>query len=123
MTQETHPHKDIIIAWLNGEDVQIYSSVTKTWQPYHAGWIIGQPWPKFSPRFQFRIAPKNVQVRHGFTPLGGLITVTRNFSPAHDEHTNYTLTHYTEIDWLTDWIDRPELNKHSPYHTGTADQE
>lgn len=52
-----HPHKDIIIAWANGEEIQFFCTPTNSWQDLtnNPGWI---------PRIKYRIKPsKEVLIR------------------------------------------------------------
>lgn len=92
-----HRHADVIIAWANGEDVQVRNSVTGEWADLRAA----------APTFngdEYRVKPKPVIRKYRvalFIRGSGIYTSTVDSD--WDEHMFEEDDEF--VRWLTDWIE------------------
>ncbi len=91
-----HVHRDLIIAWADGAEIDVYCSAHERWE------VLGNRTPTWSADIQYRIKPKPVTVRYrvALTRLGGDVYADAVMT---DEGAAICEGHARFVRWLTDW--------------------
>jgi len=87
--KQPHKHRDLIIAWANGEEIQAKSN--NTWQFIST--------PTWFDDIEYRIKPEVVRYRVACFKDGSTVTADNNSEVKEYE------TDRAFIKWLTDWIE------------------
>ena len=96
---QRHKHADVIIAWAEGKDVQIWSPATDRWQD------LTKASPHFLEENEYRIKPpaKKYRVALFANNINTYICIAET-----PEDANYYESTHTFVRWLTDWIEYEE---------------
>lgn len=94
---QRHKHADVIIAWANGEEVQIFNPNTKQWLDLTFG----------APTFmeeEYRIKPRPVLRKYR---VASFIRGSRIYTSTVDSEWDESVLEKGEdfVRWLTDWIE------------------
>lgn len=86
-TTHRHPHHDIIIAWLEGKEIEVLNVHSNQWEPLYsiqARWDYSKTVPAFSTNSQFRIKPEPKTLTYRVALMkhrdGTYYTVTKDIS-------------------------------------------
>lgn len=94
-----HKHKDLIIAWANGAEIEYFSDYTETWS------LMEQP--SWHLECTYRIKPKPVQARI-YKVTGDSLMMYTVFSntPKSVQYVN-RLVKEGNLQWVSDWFIPP----------------
>ena len=96
---QRHKHADVIIAWAEGKDVQVWNSVRNEWQESsNPNWFFG---------YEYRIKPPANKYRVALfsNPNNGNVYTSTADAPG---DANFYEKSMGFIRWLTDWIEYEE---------------
>lgn len=94
-----HKHADVIIAWAEGKDVQVWDEGAKCWGD------VKTSTPAFIEDWEYRIKPPTKKYRVAlFNNNGDIYTSTADTT----EDANFCEKGPGFIRWLTDWIEYEE---------------
>ena len=94
---QPHKHKDVIIAWANGEEIEFRDPDTSTWRPITV--------PSWIDNIEYRVKPEPKESVHTFRigvgayADGSVYTFTANNE---DEERNFQ-SESDFIGWISDW--------------------
>ena len=97
---QRHKHADVIIAWAEGEDVQIWDDRAKRW------W--GVLTPSFYEDRKYRIKPPAKKYRVALFRFSNEDGSTYTASTDIQEEADKYEQHKSFVRWLTDWIEYEE---------------
>lgn len=92
---QRHKHADVIIAWAEGADVQVWDDVTKRW------WDV--PTPSFYEKRKYRIKPPAKRYRVALFNNYTRVYTADNINDASSYEKDRSF-----VRWLTDWIEYEE---------------
>lgn len=99
-------HKEFLIAWLQGEDVQFKHKTANDWVSLQTEQRLGEPSALFwNSHYEFRFKPKEQQYRVALMKNSynnGLYTTTADSSLPTNEQDIKDCNDF--IRWLTDWV-------------------
>ena len=93
---QRHKHADVIIAWAEGKDVQV-------WDKLHSEWgDVATKSPTWREDWEYRIKPPAKKYRVALFKAG-----TEGYTSTADnqETSNGYEVAYTFVRWLTDWVE------------------
>jgi hypothetical protein len=67
-----HKHRDVIIAWANGEECEFFSPISEKWETLNPNAV-----PAFYEDYEYRIKPKRVKKEGWVAVYGGDFTSER----------------------------------------------
>ena len=97
--EQRHKHADVIIAWAEGKDVQVWNSVRNEWQESsNPNWFLG---------YEYRIKPPARRYRVALFNING-----SSYTYTHTADNQKTAEFYEAtpafVRWLTDWVEYEE---------------
>jgi len=95
---QRHKHADVIIAWAEGKDIQVWDEGTKRGHD-----IVGK-FPLFNEDSEYRIKPPAKKYRVALFNNGSIYTSTADTQ----EDVDFFEAAHGFIRWLTDWIEYEE---------------
>ena len=96
--RQRHKHADVIIAWAEGKDIQIWDEGTKRWYD-----IVGK-FPLFNEDRKHRIKPPANRYRVALLNKGSIYTSTADTQGDAD----FFEAAPGFVRWLTDWVEYEE---------------
>lgn len=91
---DRNTHKDTMLAWINGEEIERYDDSCNTW------WIDAEP--KFETDIEYRVKRKVKVFKYKFAKMNN--DYSEGPVPVIDEYYEYTEEGSSFISWLTDEI-------------------
>lgn len=82
-----HKHKDMIIAWANGEEIQIYSKISKCWMP-----VSDVPYWEKDYEYRIKPEPKTDHIYYGMFVMDGSGVLGSAFTKIQDKGDELKLT-------------------------------
>ena len=99
---QRHKHADVIIAWAEGEDVQVWDRGPKRWCD------VNSRTPHFYEDWEYRIKPPAKKCRVALFRLSTEGPSTYTALTDTQEEANSYEQHIRFVRWLTDWIEYEE---------------
>ena len=90
MTKKPHKHRDLIIAWANGEIIESKRKIESNWTH--------RPHPTWDENVEYRIKPENIKYRIAL--VGDDVFITKTQAGMNSIAHNFYFKK-----WLTDWIE------------------
>ena len=100
--RQRHKHADVIIAWAEGEDVQVWDEGVKCWCD------VNSRTPHFYEDWEYRIKPPAKKCRVALFRLSTEGPSTYTALTDTQEEANSYEQHIRFVRWLTDWIEYEE---------------
>ena len=97
--RQRHKHADVIIAWAEGEDVQVWDEGPKCWCD------VKTSTPDFVEDWEYRIKPPAKKYRVALFNYNGNIYTSTADTP---EDVGFDEKDIGFVRWLTDWIEYEE---------------
>ena len=98
--KQRHKHADVIIAWAEGEDVQVWSPVNNRWED------VEKRVPDFFEMNKYRIKPPDKKCRVALFKSDTYIYYTSTADTPEDANSYEKGRGF--VRWLTDWIEYEE---------------
>ena len=90
---KAHKHKDVIIAWANGAEIQVFCDVKNSW--------IDNLLPEFQPSYLYRVRPREFKEGAWYPILiGGDYEVSPFRKNAFISFTTGSRWHAEDVDWI-----------------------
>lgn len=94
---QRHKHADVIIAWAEGKDVQVWDEGAKRW------FDVGASTPRFVEDWEYRVKPAPKKYRVALFNNFTCVCTADNMNDArsYEKDTGF-------VRWLTDWVEYEE---------------
>lgn len=99
---QRHKHADVIIAWAEGKDVQVWNLVNSRWE------AVEKRVPDFLQGNEYRIKPPAKKCRVALFRFSNEEAPTYTASTDTQEGADRYEQHKSFVRWLTDWIEYEE---------------
>jgi len=94
---QRHKHADVIIAWAEGKDVQVWDEGEKCW------FDVGASFPRFNETWKYRIKPPAKKYRVALFNDYTSVCTADNMKDASSYEKERSF-----VRWLTDWVEYEE---------------
>ena len=99
---QRHKHADVIIAWAEGKDVQVWDEGAKCWCD------VGASSPSFNEDWEYRVKPPAKKYRVALFRFSSEAASTYTACTDIQEEADSYEQHRSFVRWLTDWVEYEE---------------